>query len=284
MVSPHLYKKFQRICANLRRGSEHKWGGGGFGPTPSPVATPLGGKEWEGRGADSVSCPRAHMTLATPLGCTNDWARLVNKWAGEIGRGAQMIGRDWWTNEQARLAGVHKWLGEIGEQMSRRDCQGARMIGVDTWNESHYTSVRTMQSWWFLSWNLWGRGGFVDSISEWSWTLTIVRLEIPFPFQFEQTTSTSEIHCLCQKLAQHFIWELHGIFWYLIRPGAFTISSAQDNSHHSPSTVGLRYTHSMVVLPVFETATKVTTLGHIWVDEVEQNWFPILIDTSVSML
>ena len=43
-------------------------GGGGFGSTPSHVATPLGGKGWEGRGADSVSCPRAHKTLATPLG------------------------------------------------------------------------------------------------------------------------------------------------------------------------------------------------------------------------
>ena len=57
-------KKIQRICANLRRGLNVSGGGGG---RTQPAATPLGGKGWEGRGADSVSCPRAHMTLATPL-------------------------------------------------------------------------------------------------------------------------------------------------------------------------------------------------------------------------
>ena len=63
---PYIYKKNQRICANLRRGLNIS-GAGGVRTHFSPAATPLGGEGWEGRGADSVSCPRAHITLATPL-------------------------------------------------------------------------------------------------------------------------------------------------------------------------------------------------------------------------
>ena len=59
-------KKFQRIRDNLRRCLNIL--GGGVRTHPLPVVTPLGGKGWEGRGADSLSCPRAQMTLATLLG------------------------------------------------------------------------------------------------------------------------------------------------------------------------------------------------------------------------
>ena len=46
--------------------------GGAYSAPPDPLAVEgegRGGEERgrEGRGADSVSCPRAHMTLATPL-------------------------------------------------------------------------------------------------------------------------------------------------------------------------------------------------------------------------
>ena len=41
--------------------------GRAYSAPPDPLAVEGKGKGGEGRGADSVSCPLAHMTLATPL-------------------------------------------------------------------------------------------------------------------------------------------------------------------------------------------------------------------------
>ena len=91
-----LYKKFQRICANLFSYSRHTHlytvRMKGVGPTPSPVATPLGGKGWEG---ERRFCVRdvpgaAHWPLAdackySPAGRSTKWATaiLLRTWMGD---------------------------------------------------------------------------------------------------------------------------------------------------------------------------------------------------------